>query len=221
MEQSVIVGGVNLMDTAKKQEEEIRAEQYRTRQQREKQQKLNEERLKHEEEILFVEKQYGSLKEELSSKVHKIRKIKPAISRLKNTIEDMQNQFKMEKEAQETELKEMDEELLFLQYIIDNFIPSDSLEKILQNANYDEKNGKFTITDIHLAGRNVEKWEFEEEDANCFRNVFFNKIEANKTWDKISYQDKDKKKKRREDFKKHSMRIFGVTKAVDQNSLDL
>lgn len=222
MEQSVIVGGVNLMDTAKQQEEEIRVAQCRTRQQREKQQKLNEKRLKHEEEILFAEKQYGSLKEELSSKVHKIRKIKPVISRLKNTMEDMQNQFNMEKEAQETELKEMDDELLFLQHIIDNFIPSDSLEKIMQNTNYDERSGKFVITDIHLAGRNVEKWEFEEEeeedDENCFKNVFFNQIEAKKAWDQIRSQDEEKKKKKREDFKKHSMHIFGVTKAMDKNS---
>ncbi len=74
MEESVLVGGVNLVDKAKAQEEEIRAAKSKAQAQAEEQRRLAQEAKDHEEAIVLAEQRYGSLKGELAAKTKKIEK---------------------------------------------------------------------------------------------------------------------------------------------------
>ena len=164
MEKSVLVGGVNLVDKAKQQEEEIRAHESKMRRQEEEKKRLAEQGKQEQEGILLAEKKYGSLKEELANKVHKIKQIRQLIKKMEDDIDDMQQQFEREKEEQTTQIRDLSRELVLLQMIARSFIPDDQIAIIESHCHYDEANKRCTIDFMDLAGchRKVEE-EMPEE----------------------------------------------------------
>jgi kinesin family protein 3/17 len=163
MEQTVLVGGVNLVDKAKQQEEEIRAHESKMRRQQEEQQRLAEQRKQQNEEILLAEKRYGSLKEELSEKSKKIEKIRPLIQHLEDSIEDLQVQFERDKEVQSQTIRTLGQEYALLQFVAESFIPPERLRLIEEQAVYDEANQCWTIPFLEKAGRHQKVEEVEEQ----------------------------------------------------------
>jgi kinesin family protein 3/17 len=152
MEKSVLVGGVNLVDVAKQQEEEIRARESEMRRQREEQKALAEKRRLEEEQILLAEKKYGSMKEEFSTKVHKIKQIRQLIKKMEDSIDDMQQQFEREKAEQTTQIRSLNRELELLRMITEKFVPVDQIEVIERHAHYDDVNRRYLIDGMELAG---------------------------------------------------------------------
>lgn len=167
MEESVLVGGENLVDKAKQQEEEIRAHESKIRRQQEEQRRLEEKKKQQEEQILLVEKKYTSMSQELTEKSEKIEKLKPLIKHLEESIDDIQQQFEREKEEQTKHIYEMNKELVLLQLIAEKFIPKPQLEAVTKSLGYDESEQKVVVPHQELAGRHhvVEK---EEEVNNIF-----------------------------------------------------
>jgi len=163
LEQSVLVGGVNLIDKAKQQEEEIRAHESRMRRQQEEQKLLDQQKKEQEELIILAEKKYGSLKEELSEKSQKIAKLKPLIRQLESSIEDIQQQFEREKEEQSQHIRSLSKELLLMQLIVDTFIPPEDLQKIQQQSVYDSENHQWKINFVDKAGRHQKTEDIIEE----------------------------------------------------------
>jgi kinesin family protein 3/17 len=163
MEKSVLVGGVNLVDVAKQQEEELQANESKLRRKREEQARLAEQEQQEKEQLLMAEQKYGSLKEELTSKVSQIKKLRQRIKGMEESIDDMQEQFEREKEEQTTQIRSLGRELQLLKLIAASFIPDDQLGIIEQQCTYDPVNKRYAIRNMELAGchRKVQ----EEEEA--------------------------------------------------------
>lgn len=168
MEQSVLVGGVNLVDKAKQQEEEIRAHESRMRRQKEEQKELTLKRKQEEEEIDLAEKKYGSIKEELIGKVHKIKKIRPMIKQIEQSIDDIQEQFEREKNEQSSQIRSLSRELALLQMIAASFIPQEHIDNIEKHCKYDEANQRMYIDKVELAGCHQQIEEETIEDNSVF-----------------------------------------------------
>ncbi|OHT16970.1 Kinesin motor domain containing protein [Tritrichomonas foetus] len=173
MEQSVLVGGVNLVDKAKQQEEEIRAHESKMRRQQEEQKALALKKKQEEEQILLAEKKYGSIKEELVGKVHKIKKIRPLIKKMEESIDDIQQQFEREKNEQVSQIRNLSRELLLLQMIASSFIPDDHIANIERHCKYDEVNQKTIIDKVELAGCH----QTVEEELPEINSVYINGID--------------------------------------------
>jgi kinesin family protein 3/17 len=163
MEKTVLVGGVNLVDKAKQQEEEIRAHESRMRRQQEEQKRLADARKQEETEILMAEKRYGSLKEELVEKGKKIEKIRSLIKHMEESIEDLQVQFEREKEVDSQTLRTVQKEYALLKMIADSFIPADRLALIEKHAEYDDVNQRWVLPFLEKAGRHQKVEEIEEQ----------------------------------------------------------
>ena len=208
MEQTVLVGGVNLVDKAKQQEEEIRAHESKMRRQQEEQQRLAEKRRQEDEELLLAEKRYGSLKEELTEKTKKIEKIQPMIKRLEDSIEDLQQQFERDKEAQSQNIRSLSKEYLLLQMIAESFIPQDKLDLIKKNATYDEANQSWVIPFLEKAGRHQKVEEVIEQA------VYIQGIEGPMTLTApptvIDPRRAEQAKKKRQIAAKHALNEFAL-----------
>ena len=212
MEQSVLVGGENLVDKAKQQEEEIRAHESKIRRQQEEQRRLEEKKKQQEDEILLVEKKYTSMNQELTEKSEKIEKLKPLIKHLEEQIDDIQQQFEREKEEQTTHIGEMGKELELLQMVALSFIPQKQLDQILKALKYDESEQKVVVPYQELAGRHhvVEK---EEEVSNIFIQgldgpMIFNEPELPIMT--ISKEEKEKAKQKRKMAVHHAIAEMGL-----------
>ncbi|KAH0791028.1 kinesin-like protein KIF3A isoform X2 [Histomonas meleagridis] len=171
MENSVLVGGVNLVDKAKQQEEEIRANESKKRQLQEEQRRLEEQKKQQEEQMLLVEKKSKSLKEEYTSKIQQIKKIRPMIKEMEESIEDIQKQYVREKEEQTTQINTLDIQLKLLKKIAESFIPNDQIELIMKHCRYDESNQKCTIDNMDKAGCHRKVEEIQEEESIFIQGI--------------------------------------------------
>ena len=215
MEQTVLVGGVNLVDKAKQQEEEMRAHESKMRRQQEEQQRLDEQRKQQDEQIFLAEKRYGSLKEELTEKMKKIEKIKPLIKHLEDSLDDLQQQFEREKEDQMHNMKVLDKELSLLKLIAQSYIPDDRLKLIMDSAKFDDENQNWDIPLIELAGRHEKVEEFVEE------NIFIQGIEGPMNFNSVKKETAqvDARKaalsmKKRQMAKKHALNEFALVSDI-------
>lgn len=211
MEQTVLVGGVNLVDKAKQQEEEMRAHESRMRRQQEEQHRLAEQRKAQDEQILLAEKRYGSLKEELTEKMKKIEKIKPLIKHLEESLEDLQQQFEREKEDQTHNIRALDKELSLLKLIAQSFIPDDRLQLIKETAKFDEETQSWVIPLIEKAGRHKKVEEVATD------NIYIQGIEGPMNFNNVKPEAAtiDARKaalsmKKRQMAKKHALNEFAI-----------
>lgn len=221
MEQSVLVGGVNLVDKAKQQQEEIRAHQSKIKQQQEEQKNLSLQKKKQEEEIILAEKKYGSIKEEIVEKAHKIKKIKLLNKQLNVSIDDLQQQFESEKNEQLEQIKTLNKELQLLKLIASCFIPEEHIHNIEKHCKYDDVNQRMYIEKAEFAGCH-QKFEEEEEIEN--NGIYINGIkDAIFGGPKTDVENDDLKEKKVEaerKKKKEAHRLlneFGFTDDMDCN----
>ena len=165
MEQSVLVGGVNLIDKEKQQEEEMKMHESKIREQQKEQERLEEQKKQNEEYILFAKEKYGSLQEEMNEKSKKIQKLKPLIKGIQESIRDVETQFEREKDEQLTIIRSLTKELGLMKLIAESFIPLDDLKEIRDNSQYDDNNKKWSIPFSDKAGRHQKIEEVVEEEV--------------------------------------------------------
>lgn len=167
MEQSVLIGGENLVDKAKQQEEILRAQESKMRRKKEEERRLLEKK-KHQEEFLInAEKVYSSLQQEFDEKSKNIEKLRPIIKELEEKIDDIQEQYEREKEEQSKNFIEMNKEVSYLKMVCETFIPPDRLIRIQSHIHFDPVDNKPVCPSIELAGRH-HKEEVEVYEEKIF-----------------------------------------------------
>jgi len=209
MEQSVLIGGVNLVDKAKQQEEEIRAKESQMKRKEKEQEKLNQRTKTQEEQIILAEKKYSSLKEEILEKSKQIEKIRPLIKHLEESIEDIQQQFEREKSEQTLHIRELNKELQLLQIIASNFIPQQYLSFIQSSIIYQPNEQKFVLPFMEKAGRH----QIEAEDDTS-EKVFIQGLDGPMDLSDLNSSFGEKLIAEKEQMKKR--RKFAVTDALNE-----
>lgn len=213
MEESVLVGGVNLVDKAKQQEEEIRKHKSKMRQKQKEQEELDQQKKESEEKTLLDQQKYGSLKEEMEGKTVKIQKLQPLIKHLQDNIDDIQQQFEREKQEQSQHIRALSKELNLLQLIAENFIPQESIEKIKNYSTYDVENKEWDIVYSDFAGRHQKIEEVVEE------KIFIHGVDGplalleRTNVDEMAQSmfDAEKARKRRANAKRDALLMFSIT----------
>jgi kinesin family protein 3/17 len=202
MEKSVLVGGVNLVDKAKQQEEELRAKESDLRRQQEERKQLAKQGEQEQEQILMAEKKYGSLKEEASQKAHQIKKVRQLTASMEEGIEDSMAQFTREKAEQTAVIQSLKRELMLLKLIGENFIPDDQIALIEEHCHYDQANRSWRVENVELAGCHR---KCEEELP--VESVFIPGIEGAIFAPPVEREDEEAEKKRAEATRKKKVAV--------------
>ena len=122
MEAELITGG-DIANNAAKQEAALRIANQELIAKKESELALTRKMNEQEDEKLHLEEKYSSLSEEVSSKTKKLKKVWSKYQQAKADIEDLEHEFKTEKNEMLDSIRHLTKQLKLKDFIIHNFIP--------------------------------------------------------------------------------------------------
>ncbi|GAB1609860.1 kinesin-like protein KIF3B [Argonauta hians] len=138
MESKLLMGGKNIVDHTNEQQRAL--EQRRSeiadqkRKERDMQQKLDQK----EETALELQETYASLQQEVEVKTKKLKKLFSKLQSTKQEIQDLQEEHVKERQELEQTQMQLTRELKLKLLIIENFIPHEEKNKVMNRSYFDE-----------------------------------------------------------------------------------
>ncbi|XP_046380211.1 kinesin-II 95 kDa subunit-like [Haliotis rufescens] len=148
MESKLLMGGKNIVDHTNEQQRALEQRRQeiadRKKVEREIQQKLEEK----EESAEEIKGTYASLQQEVDVKTKKLKKLFGKLQQTKQEIQDMQEEHVKERQELEQTQMELTRELKLKLLIIENFIPHEEKNKVLNRAYFDEDDDSWHLKPI-------------------------------------------------------------------------
>ncbi|XP_071795698.1 kinesin-II 95 kDa subunit-like [Asterias amurensis] len=145
MESKLLVGGKSIMDHTEEQDRQLEQRRLelaeKTRIEREMQQKLEE----NEENTEEIHKTFTSLQQEVDIKTKKLKKLFAKLQLTKSEIQDLQEEHARERQEMEQTQNELTRELKLKMLIIENFIPHEEKNKILNRSEYEDDTDQWVL----------------------------------------------------------------------------
>eukprot|EP01137_Pigoraptor_chileana_P035052 Opistho-2@28502 len=151
IESKLLVGGVNIFDRTNQQERELEQKARDLEDKRRRERDLQQRLEARNEEKVDLEGKFGSLQEEVDGNTKKLKKLWAKVMGAKGEIDDLQEEFKREREDLLQTTYELSRELKLKSIIIDNFIPPEEVVKIEKRAIFDEEKDEWVlVTQAHV-----------------------------------------------------------------------
>ncbi|KAI6658498.1 Kinesin-like protein KIF3A isoform X3 [Oopsacas minuta] len=151
----VIVGGVNLLDKAEKQERLLEESAKELKRRKEREAKLAKKLEKTEAEKLDIEEKYASLQEEADGKTKKLKKLWKMIVTAKQELADLKAENHLEVSELTDNVGLLNRELSLTNLILSFYVPEQAMHLIEDNSIWDESIGEWHIRNLAYAGNNV------------------------------------------------------------------
>merc|ERR1711965_426098 len=152
MEGRVLHGGVNLlerqeelMEEARRNEEELGRQKAEEREQRQRIAEL-------EEAQLMVDDHYKSIEEEVEVKSQKLKRLNSNYVRARTEVKDIAGEFQRDREDLLDTIRSLTRQIKLKDAVIAGCIPPQYQEKIMKHTHYDEAEEMWHIECSHLCG---------------------------------------------------------------------
>merc|ERR1712190_111764 len=118
-------------------------------------QRVKEELENQEQEKLNLEEKYSSAEEQVQKMTAKLEKLWHRHKGTQQEIQDLQKEFQTEREDMLETVRDLRKEVKLVCMTIENFIPMEEYQQIVERAHYDESTDEWIIRNIDLAGNRV------------------------------------------------------------------
>jgi kinesin family protein 3/17 len=145
LQQRLLVGGKNIADHVQDQEKELERKQVEIIEQRRKAKELEKQLQEKQDLQNQIEGNYSSLQEECEVKTKKLKKLWGKYEEARNEINDLQDEFRNEREDLLGTIRDLSRDLSLKITIIENFVPIDDRLKIERRAVYDDDLGDWNL----------------------------------------------------------------------------
>ncbi|KAL7746526.1 hypothetical protein RI367_008176 [Sorochytrium milnesiophthora] len=150
LEAKLLVGGVNIAEHVDAQERALEERKLAMLQEEEKQRTLKRALEEKQEVNMALEEHYASLQEEVEAKTRKLQKLWKKLEAAKLEIEDINEEWRNEREDLLSTIRELGRELNLKQSIMESFVPIAEIEKMERQAVFDEENDDWKILPAHM-----------------------------------------------------------------------
>mmetsp|Transcript_175257 Transcript_175257/g.562097 ORF Transcript_175257/g.562097 Transcript_175257/m.562097 type:complete len:779 (-) Transcript_175257:52-2388(-) len=154
MEEKMLVGS-QVMETAMRQENELRKAEIEVDERKREEQRMKEELEAAAEEKLNLEEKYASTEEQVQKLTAKLEKLWNRHKQTQQETQDLQQEFQLEREDMLETIRDLRKEVKLVCLTIDSFIPMEQYQQIVERAHYDDSTDEWVITNIDLAGNRV------------------------------------------------------------------
>ncbi|KAJ3336846.1 Kinesin-like protein kif3b [Gonapodya sp. JEL0774] len=137
LESSMLIGGVNIFEHVNRQERVLEERAMALEQERAKERELEEQLELRQEAALQMEGHFSTLAEEVDVKTRKLSKLWSKVQSSKQENEDLQDEFRSEREELLNTVRELSRELSLKNAFMEHFIPEDERLKIEARAVWD------------------------------------------------------------------------------------
>ncbi|XP_069744371.1 kinesin-like protein KIF3C isoform X2 [Narcine bancroftii] len=137
MESKLLVGGKNIMDHTNEQQKMLELKRQEIAEQKRREREIQQQMLLQDEETVELRETYTSLQQEVEMKTKKLKKIFAKLEAVKAEIQDLQDEHVKERQNLEHVQNELTRELKLKYLIIENFIPPEEKNKIMNRLCFD------------------------------------------------------------------------------------
>merc|ERR1719198_2485642 len=102
------------------------------------------------EEKMTLEEKYASAEDQVGKMTSKLEKLWQRHKQTQQEIADLQKEFQQEREDMLETIRDLRKEVKLVCLTIDNFIPMEHYQQIVERAHYDETNQDWVINNIDL-----------------------------------------------------------------------
>jgi hypothetical protein len=138
MEEKVIVG-TQVMEEAKNQAKELKKTKKELDKEQRLQKELEEQKKEKDDELLQINKKFGTLQEELDYITKKLHKVWSKYQGVQTEIHEVQEDFFRERQDMFDTIYELDCQLRLKAAIIENFIPEDEVKKVTDMSKWNDE----------------------------------------------------------------------------------
>merc|ERR1712039_986491 len=101
------------------------------------------------------EEKYTSAEEQVQKMTQKLEKVWHKQKATQQEIQDFQKEFQTEREDMLETIRDLRKEVKLVCLTVENFIPMEQYQQIVERAHYDETTDEWVIANIDLAGNRV------------------------------------------------------------------
>ncbi|XP_071225391.1 kinesin-like protein KIF3C isoform X2 [Salvelinus alpinus] len=147
MESKLLVGGRNIMDHTNEQQKTLEIRRQEIAEQSRREREILQQVMVQDEETLELRETFSSLQQEVEAKTKKLKKLYAKLQCVKAEIQDVNDEHVRSRQELEQTQNELTRELKFKYLIIENFIPPEEKNKIMNRLTFDpeEDQWKFQL----------------------------------------------------------------------------
>lgn len=148
MESKLLVGGKNIVDHTNEQQKILEQKRQEIAEQKRREREMQQQMESRDEETLELKETYSSLQQEVDIKTKKLKKLFAKLQAVKAEIHDVQEMHIKERQELEQTQNELTRELKLKHLIIENFIPMEEKNKIMNRTFLDEEDDHWKLRPI-------------------------------------------------------------------------
>ncbi|KAM9355201.1 kinesin-like protein KIF3C [Pholidichthys leucotaenia] len=137
MESKLLVGGKNIIDHTNEQQKMLEMRRQEIAEQTRREREMQQQMLAQDEETLELRETFTSLQQEVEAKTKKLKKLYAKLQCIKAEIQDVNDEHVRSRQELEQTQNELTRELKFKYLIIENFIPPEEKNKIMNRLTFD------------------------------------------------------------------------------------
>lgn len=148
MESKLLVGGKNIVDHTNEQQKVLEQKRQEIAEQKRREREMQQQMESRDEETLELKETYSSKQQEVDIKTKKLKKLFSKLQAVKAEIHDIQEEHIKERQELEQTQNELTRELKLKHLIIENFIPLEEKNKMLNRGYFDEEEDQWKFHPI-------------------------------------------------------------------------
>ncbi|KAM8847288.1 kinesin-like protein KIF3C [Synchiropus picturatus] len=137
MESKLLVGGKNIIDHTNEQQKMLELKRHEIAEQTRREREMQQQMLVQDDETLELRDTFTSLQQEVEAKTKKLKKLYAKLQCIKAEIQDVNDEHVRSRQELEQTQNELTRELKFKYLIIENFIPPEEKNKIMNRLTFD------------------------------------------------------------------------------------
>uniref|UniRef100_A0A3Q4BQA1 Kinesin-like protein n=1 Tax=Mola mola TaxID=94237 RepID=A0A3Q4BQA1_MOLML len=148
MESKLLVGGKNIVDHTNEQQRMLEQKRQEIAEQKRREREMQQQVESRDEETLELKETYSSLQQEVDIKTKKLKKLFAKLQAVKAEIHDIQEAHINDRQDLEQIQNELTRDLKLKNLLIENFIPLEEKNKIINRAYFDEEDETWKMKPI-------------------------------------------------------------------------
>ncbi|XP_042157086.1 kinesin-like protein KIF3C isoform X2 [Oncorhynchus tshawytscha] len=148
MESKLLVGGKNIMDHTNEQQKTLEIRRQEIAEQSRREREIQQQVMVQDEETLELKETFSSLQQEVEAKTKKLKKLYAKLQCVKAEIQDVNDEHVRSRQELEQTQNQLTRELKFKYLIIENFIPLEEKNKIMNRLTFDPEEDQWKFTPL-------------------------------------------------------------------------
>ncbi|KAL7873341.1 hypothetical protein AOLI_G00124120 [Acnodon oligacanthus] len=145
LESKLLIGGKNIIDHTNEQQRMLELKRQEIAEQERQEREMQQLMFEQDEETVELKETFSSLQQEVELKTKKLKKLYSKLQLVRAEIGDIVDEHVTTRQELEQTLNELTREMKFKNLIIDNFIPPEEKNKILNRLHYDSEEDQWKV----------------------------------------------------------------------------